>query len=115
MSEQDDKALAIQVIRRLWPSLRINESNVTPDVADYVFRVFVAAKEGHRVVRSLAPALGLTTSWAGLAMKLVKAVRAYTEESDDWGWAIRSGVTAHHRALQAAMDYGSGVYPLSLR
>ncbi len=36
-SEQETKQLAIAVIKELWPTVRINEANVTPDVATYSF------------------------------------------------------------------------------
>ena len=115
MSEQQNKDLAISVIRQLWPTVRINQGNLTPDVADYVFRVLVAAKEGHQQVKALAPMLGLTTSWTGLGLKLLQVVRNYTAQTNDWGLAIRAAVAMHQRAIQAALDYGTDVYPLAFR
>jgi len=116
MSEVQDKALAIQVIRELWPNVRITESHVTPDVAEYVFQVLIAAKEGHQMVNALSPFVGgPIRTWGSLAWKLTQAVRKYANERRNWGLAIRAGVATHERGIQAAMTYGTEVYPLKFR
>jgi hypothetical protein len=115
MNQHQDKELAIKVIKQLWPTVRISDANVTPDVADYVFRVLIEAKEGHRVVKALAPLSGLTTSWTGLGVKLIQSVRKYSDQQNDWGLAIQAAVASHQRSIQSAMDYGTETYPLSFR
>ena len=114
VSDPQAKELAINVIKRLWPDVVINNDNVTPDVATYVFLVFAQAKEGDRAVKILYPALGLATSWTGIGIKLIQAVRGYMQ-ANNWGLAIRAGVAAHRRHVDSALRYGTDVYPLQFR
>lgn len=112
MDEMELKSLATKIIRELWPSVRINQHNLSPDVADYVFAVFAAAKEGHQQVKILAPLVTPATSWRGIAVKLIQMVVKYVDKDRNWGLAVRAAVSTHARAIQAAMDFGSDVYPL---
>jgi hypothetical protein len=111
----DDKARTIQLIRTLWPDVRISEANVTPDVTLYVYSVFVAAKQGHSAVKALGAFVGPVTSWKAIPIKLAQAVYKYTDKEQDWGLAIRGGVAAHRHHIQSAMTYGTDTYPLQFR
>jgi hypothetical protein len=113
--ERELRALAITVTRELWPDVEINEAHVTPEFATYVFMVQVAATEGHHVVKSLVPALGLATSWIGVSVKLVNAIRTYMSQRQDWGMAIRAAVAVHRRHVQSYLNYGPEVYVLQFR
>ena len=110
-----EKDLAIRVIKQLWPDVTVNPGNVTPDVAQYVFAVLIAAQEGHQVIKSMPGFLTPATSWTGLSVKIIQAVRKYTDNSSDWGLAVRSAVAMHRRHVAAAMKYGTDVYPIQFR
>src|SRR5438309_1279074 len=111
----DEKTRTMKLIRTLWPTVIVNEANVTPDVTVYVYSVFIAAKEGHSIVKALGAFVGPVTSWNAIPIKLAQAVYKYTDRKQDWGLVIRSGVAAHQRAIQSAMTYGTDVYPLAFR
>ena len=115
MAKEKEMELAIKVIKRLWPTVKVNENNVTPDVAAYVLVVYARAKEGDKFVKALFPFLSLPTTWKSIPMKLIKAIRGYMKGGEKWGLAIRGAVAAHRRNIAMAMMYGTKIYPIKFR
>lgn len=112
--EKENRSLAVKVVRELWPGVMVDEMSMTPELALYAFTVLMKAAQAHKLVKALGAPLSVqpATSWAGLSLVLVKAVRGYTSSRKDWGLAVRAAVKSHERHVKNHLMYGPETYPL---
>lgn len=119
-SQMKDKAGAKKIISKLWPEIVVdgsNEHNLTPDVVEYVYQVYLTAKQGDNMIKSLQPALGITpaTGLMRFTSKIFQAVNIYLDDDNrdnDWGMATKTAVKMHSEHIKAALVYGTEVFPL---
>jgi hypothetical protein len=110
----ENKQEAIKLIKRLWPTVTVDEDNVTPDVINFVFRVYASAQKGQKGIMATSPLIGTPTSFLGIALKVAQSIINYskTPAPENYGLAMRAAVATYEHHIKNAMEYGTEVYPL---
>lgn len=107
---RDNRTAVKAVILCLWgnhpafgPSIQKHINGVTPQLGEYVMRVFVCHTAAHRFLRLFGEAAAHPrpwSTWVGVARWVADMVRAYASEDQDWGLAIRATASVHGRIVR---------------